>query len=527
MKNLITKYRSSFSSLVLNKTNPYNYSVLRPITIKRGLIGNLPKKIKSKMDETVGEKQLKELRKRNHQLYYKISTNDLNNLSEYYPEQVSQIRTRYNNIKALDLLSDEYQDVQRHYEELVQIINDVNYLLDSISQELQKLIEKNDAREKKISIDHLELDDEYLDVIAHKIKEQYSALQLFNMSTDIDNSDFEYGRQLKRTTYIEELEKSLVEYDAMVIKRDRHLQTIKINEEISPLLDELSIKVKELQKLILPTDKRYEDFKTFLKYYKDLIKYDSNSLVSASKELARLKKDKIFNALYDKFKNSIKMEKIQEEKSYIETSKVYFMDCMKAIKDNYILLLTKKTRDQFFLKYDELSSNKTFTVDEIKSYEKFLEPIIRNIWDLNINRRPDFVSGDKFKFICYNGPLESERYVGTLITDRTLRKAEVIGDYSEGYILSYPGEILVIAYNSEIDLDSKRNVSRFRTPAQIEDKFVKNKKTNRLLLKSKNVKPKYYYCIKDDDTDIKAVEKRAKKAKLPLLIINRKDYRKI
>ena len=319
----------------LDKYNEYNYSVISTARLKKGLVGGLSKKLRTQINNNFDELELKSLRERNHDKFYKIDINSIKKMSEYYPTEADEIIREYAKIDSLKLLEDDYYNAMNNYKILAKIEKNVDILMKRLNKSLIKLSKNNDAREKQINIENINSKVSDDKVLVKKIKSKYETLMLYNMNSDFSDSVFEYERQLVRQQYIEEIEVLYEEYQSRQTSRAYDKKLLDINVKIKGYILKYQKKIEELRRLISKNDPNYNEFKDFINYYMDLIHYDNTNLLKAKRELELLEFNTVFQFTYDKLKNAIEQNNAKNELYYQQISKDVFKKCLLSIRNNY------------------------------------------------------------------------------------------------------------------------------------------------------------------------------------------------
>ncbi len=508
----------------LDKYNEYNYSVISTARLKKGLVGGLSKKLRTQINNNFDELELKSLRERNHDKFYKIDINSIKKMSEYYPTEADEIIREYAKIDSLKLLEDDYYNAMNNYKILAKIEKNVDILMKRLNKSLIKLSKNNDAREKQINIENINSKVSDDKVLVKKIKSKYETLMLYNMNSDFSDSVFEYERQLVRQQYIEEIEVLYEEYQSRQTSRAYDKKLLDINVKIKGYILKYQKKIEELRRLISKNDPNYNEFKDFINYYMDLIHYDNTNLLKAKRELELLEFNTVFQFTYDKLKNAIEQNNAKNELYYQQISKDVFKKCLLSIRNNYILLFSAKVRDQiidYINKIDELDVMSSSVRAE---YESFLKPLIVKIWKMSITDIKKYQSGNKFKFICCPDNRENNKYWSMLITDKEVTLVNDLGNYQSGYL--YPYKNVIQVTNSQDMKDDDCPFSYLVTPEQLESDFINNKKSNRIIQDSYYLEPLALYYI-DNGHDIPSdLLKKAINEGLEIVRIVMKDYKK-
>ena len=102
--------------------------------------------------------------------------------------------------------------------------------------------------------------------------------------------------------------------------------------------------------------------------------------------------------------------------------------------------------------------------------------------------------------MCSNNQFMDPRYETILITKRELERVNDYSDYQIGFICRYDDNILYITENEDImSVENYDDLSRLKTPLQLEQEFLNFKISNRIALNGFTTKLEAVYIINDGD----------------------------
>ncbi len=161
------------------------------------------------MDKNVNKK-LEEIRNLNHQKFYKLDINFLENVDKRYKIEAAKIIDEYKMLDSSKLLSDNLENSIINKKKITKIANEINLLKKHVSDDLKILNDYIDKLEDKIDISQVDKEDS----LGILINNKYQSLKLFDSTLDFDNINFEMKNQTKRLVYIKELDKLIKNYNS-------------------------------------------------------------------------------------------------------------------------------------------------------------------------------------------------------------------------------------------------------------------------------------------------------------------------
>ena len=158
----------------------------------------------------------------------------------------------------------------------------------------------------------------------------------------------------------------------------------------------------------------------------------------------------------------------------------------------------------------------------IDALEEELLPVVSKIWKSSVTNINEYNSDEDFCFICSNNQFIDPKYECILITKKELESDFDYLDYQIGFICGYNDNILYITENDDIMSVEYDDMSKLKTPKQLEQEFVNFAVCNRLALNGYTTKIEAVYYIEDgDNIKYTKAQSLANDYNLPLIIIKK------
>ena len=294
-----------------------------------------------------------------------------------------------------------------------------------------------------------------------------------------------------------------------------------MNAELSNAIDKANDKIQYLSDLMME-DSEYEDsFNDFVDFYNKITSYDNTNYENVKQTLEILKDEDKFGVYANEFENNFINEK---EKNQNEEKFIYQKIGIKNIRmsldyisSNYMDLLDKPRKLVIEDSYQRLDEKDV----DIEILDKNLNNIVKYIWEntiTNIDKK------DNFYYLCTNSLFKEPKMESILLSKNILNRMDNFLDYQIGFICKYNSNILYITENSDIMSVKHDDLSRLKTPKQIEQEYINFNIINKIALDGFMTTFVGVYFI--DDGDIRKLKKAKELSndnKLPLVILKRNN----
>lgn len=463
-----------------------------------------------KHEETM---KLNKLRNANHKRYYKINILKLTKLPEEFDKIVKEIQDLYKRIVPKNILTDNETKSLNTKKILDSIYAKIDRVEKMIKTTIKELEEYNDTCESEFSIvdfKHLDVDEKS----KMRVLNLYNELILYNNVVEKDIYE-NLKRQQIRKKYIDEIRKLISVGIDEFINEDKREITSKLNNKLDKVIDSTNEKIQYLSDLMVENSEYEDSFNEFLNFYDKIIAYDDTDYDNVKQTLEILEDKEKFGKYAKKFENNFinEREKISDEESFIldKVGLKNIKSSLDYISANYMEILDKPRKLVINDLYDRINAKDL----NINIPEKNLFNIVKYIWEntiTDINNKKDFY------FICSNTQFKEPKTEAILLSKSILNRMEDYLDYQIGFICSYKNNILYITENDDIMSVKGDDLSKLKTPKQIEQEFINFNVINRIVLDGYLTEFIGVYYI--DDGDSKKYNKAlalSKENNLPLI----------
>ena len=458
------------------------------------------------------KKNLDKLRNNNHKRYYNINLVKFQYLPDDFSDLYDQIKKIYKEIipkKILTETKEEAIETKKKLDEINRIIKRIERMIKTLIKTLEEETENAMKDFSIIDFNNLEIDDKS----KRRTINLYNELVIYN---SIDSEDiYNHLKQLlNKKKNIEDIKKyiSLGKDKNLNVKKENI--TKKLNNELDKVIDETSNKIQYLSDLMIE-DSNYEDsFNDFLGFYNRIIAYDDTNYDNVKQTLDILKSDEKFGNYVKNFESNLinEREEILNEEEFIY--KKLGIRNIKIVLDylsaNYMDILDKPRKRVIEDTYNRINSINA----DIDIISKNLENIVKYIWQISLT---GLKPTEDFSILCckYNQEKNTEGY---LLTKNILNRLDSYDDYKIGYICDFNGNILNITENDELDKIKYDDLSKLKTPKQIEQEFINYNIINKIILDDNKTKIIGIYFIDDNDNlKLEEATEISKKYNIPLI----------
>ncbi len=464
--------------------------------------------------------KLNKLRNKNYKRYTDINITKFENISYDFNDIIKDTLNLYRQVDYKNLLSQSDSEAKDTKQLLDCIYKNFSIVENIAKKALKKLNDENDRKQSMFSIPYfkgLNISDK----IKEELIDKYNDLVLFN-SVLSDNIYDDLERQVERRKYIDEILRILNLEEENKISETKFEKLKVLNKKINGKIHKFQSNIQYLTDLVLNDSKYIDEFNKFRDFFNKLIAYDDTSYNEAKQVYETLcDDDKIKNVISnfeDKFIQEIEDTKKEEQKKYIEKEIQIFNDCLNSINTYYMNILDESDKLIINNILEKIKDNDV----NLYNIELQLDEILKKIWSFVITDIYDFNPDKDYKFICSNNQFIDEKYQTILITKNEIKKVKEYGDYQIGFICGYSDNIMYITGENDImDVDFN-NVSRLKTPIQLESEFIDFNNCNKIALDGYKTKVEAVYYIPNDDinTRFKAIE-LANAYDLPLIELDK------
>jgi len=267
--------------------------------------------------------------------------------------------------------------------------------------------------------------------------------------------------------------------------------------------------------------KHKQEFSVFINYFNDLIAYDDKNYIEVNRVYNSIFNDLKIESLLNYFEESFikEIEDIRRESNFIYNR--YGIKNIKSslnyISANYMDFINDDEKALVNSIYNAVKKE-NYNIDEIHYRFKLLS---NSIWKKSVTDVYSY-NKDDFCFLCTNNEFIDEKHQCILITNKMLERVNDYSDYQIGFICNYNDNILYVTENQDIMSISHDDMSKFKTPKQIEQEFLNFKVSNRIALNGYITKFDAVYYIDDGDLiKYKKSVEMANQYNLPLIVLKK------
>ena len=468
-----------------------------------------------RFEEYNKETDLIKIRNDNYKRYNDINILAIDGLSDYFVDIVKELKKIYNFISPETLLTSNKEETYSNQKILDSLYKQLEQLENLVKIELNKLENKNNKRQLRIKeLNYSNVDKNVL----HDILSRYNNIVIYNAV--LESNVFEnYKRQLKRKKDLDDLYRIInleVEIDNEETELDR--LNSKITNEVNKIYDKISY----LEDLIIKDSSYKQEFLAFKEYFSNLIAYDDKNYIDVSRVYetlcVELKIKSLLDYFEDSFVNEMEKEQLEEQFIYEKYGIKNIKTSLDYISANYVEELDDEEKNIINVLYNDISKE---NYDVTYLYNR-LRLIVHNIWKRNITSVPFYKENEDFCFICSNTPFIDEKHQTILITSKMLERVQNYSDYQIGFICKYTDNILYITENEDIMTIDHDDMSKLKTPKQLEQEFLNFKVCNRIALNGFLTKLSAVYFIDDGKAGNKKIAKAlSEQYHLPLIALKK------
>ena len=463
--------------------------------------------------------ELTNLRNENYNRFSDLDVSKIKNLPNLYDSLVNEINKLYNILQSQDLFYNDIDEANDNKKIIDLFIKYFEQLEEVIKLDLYELEKTNNERQNNIiKIDYNKLDNK----ITERVFDLYNEIVYLNFESE--NNIFDnYKIQLERKKYIDELYKLLYKEKNTELPQ---LALKKLNTKINQEKNNLYNKLLYLEDLMLEKSKYEKEFIEFKNYITKLFAYDDTNY----KDLCNIYETLFINTdikeQIDYFESSFidEQESLKREEKFIyeKFGIKNIRSSLDYIFANYIDSITEEEKKLVNELYNEINNN-NYDINEM--YNK-LSYFVNNIWKRSITNIKSYKKEEPFNFICTNNEFIDEKHEAILITDKMLNKVNSYSDYQIGFICEFNENILYITENENIMSVEHDDMSKLKTPKQIEQEFLNFKVCNRIALNGYITRIVAVYFIYDGDImKYGKANQLAKQYNLPLIELKKDKFR--
>lgn len=491
----------SFETLDLNKDMEKLYEIIEDEELQ---------------DEFEQKIRLSKLRNKNYERYYSIDISKFKDLPQDLNEVAEDILNLYSYIDYKEILTTDASKSKYIKQLLDNIYRRIERLNRMVNSYLKELTQKNNDRQSKFSVvyfNNLDINKELRRVLFEK----YNDLVLYSSYFTLDIYE-DIKRQIKREGYIDEIFKLLNLEETKKINIEKKEKLELLNKKIDVEILKYKDKIQYLEDIIPENSKNLDEFKNFKDFCNRIFAYDDQNYDNAKQTYEILSDELRFQNYISNFEELFineksykdKEEKFIHEKIGIKNLKI----SLDYITSNYMDVLDEESKKQVEYIYNKLNSEHYY----LEELYEIMESIVKIIWKNSVTDVYNFTEKEDFCFICSNNQFIDEKYQTILITNKEINRVDIYEDYQIGFICGYDDNIMYITENEDIMNVSGDDMSRLKTPLQIEQEFINFKVCNRIALNGFKTKIEAVYFINDGNMDKyrKAVE-LSNMYKLPLV----------
>ena len=470
--------------------------------------------------EFENQSKLTNLRNENYKRYNNINIIKYKSVSNLFSDIVDEIVTLYNYINVKNLLTDNYEDSKNNEVILNNIYVRISRLDNMVKSSLKELTEYNDGKQKKFSIAYfksLDLDEK----LKNDLIQKYNNLVIHSSSVARDFYG-EFEIQLNRKKYIDEILKLLNLEEQNKIKSLNQDRLLELNRVINLEIKKYNAAIKYLSDLIIENSKYEKEFNNFINFYNKIIAYDDTDYENTRQTYDILIEESKMRSYVSGFETLFveerESQKSEERFIYNKAGIKNLRTSLDYIASNYIDKLSDEFKSIIGYIYDRLNSG----IYDIEELEKALGLIVKQIWRESITDVHSFNPNEDYYFICSNNQFIDEKYQTILITKKELDRVNDYENYQIGFICNYDDNIMYITENNDIMSVENDDMSKLKTPLQLEQEFINFRVCNRIALNGYLTKIQAVYFINDGNMEkyMKAID-LANMYKLPLIVLKK------
>ena len=459
--------------------------------------------------------KLNKLRNDNHKRYYKINMIRLKNLPEEFKPIVDDITELYKKLVLKDILNDSEKgsiETKKILDEIYLKIKRVESMIKTTIKELDKY---NDEKQSEFSI----VDLKNLDVDE---KSKKNALNLYNelvlYSADMKKDIYENLKyQIVRKNYIDDIIRIINKGKDTKQNIEKIDKTNELNKELNKVINETNDKVQYLSDLVPQDDNEQETLNSFLNFYNKILDYDDTNYDNVKQTLDILTDKDKFDIYINNLKQDInfKQELNNKESDSKKVELLNIKNYLDYIESNYIDTLDKPRKLVVEDIYNKLKNKDIDTNVIIKN----LSNITNYIWESTITGTKQ---KENFYILCSNNQFVEPKTEAILLTSNILKHMDDYLDYQIGFICDYSKNILYITHSGDI-MDAKiDNLSKLKTPKQIEQEYINLNIMSKISLDGYKTKIIGVYFIDDgDEVKYSKALELSNNYKLPLIILKK------
>lgn len=447
--------------------------------------------------------RITQIRNDNYNRYVDIDILRFEDLSSEFKDIIIEIERLYYSIDHKNILTERLPEAQNTNKIINHIYMNINRLERMIKTALNELREENDEKQKKYSLNYFNALDSDKALKKELIK-IYNTLVIESskMSKDIyEEIKFEYNRK----NYIKEIELLISREEDKQINSNNQDKLNELNKLIDIEIKKHKEKITYLEDLIPENSKHINEFNEFKAFCNKIIAYDDTNYSNAKQTYEILSDEDRFNTYLKNFEvlfiNEIENNRKEESFVFEKVGVKNLIKSLNYIAANYMDKLEEPDRTTINYIYEQLN-NKKYNLVEL---EMILSNIVNKIWNKTITDVKLFNNNEDYYFICSNNQFIDEKYETILLTRKEINRVNDYHDYQIGFICDYNDNILYMTENDDIMSVDYDDMSKLKTPLQIEQEFINFEVCNKIALNGYKTKISAVYII--DDGNINAYRK--------------------
>lgn len=451
--------------------------------------------------------ELNRLRNQNHSIYVSIINKPISKLPSEFNILTNSIINIIEQIDIAELLIEDNEKAIEHNKMLTSVQKDVEKLESMLKIALKNLVKTNDSNQSKLEMSRVTCAEKNI------ILDAYKEAILEYANVDLENIYNEFFNQLNRRDKLRNVYKLILKYDEEYISSGVQKQIDEINSKLRKIVNKYKEKIIYLNDLIMENSKYQNKLIALTYYINEKLDYNEYNLLDIKELYKELsvhneldeKISKLENLFVTERENVLKEEQFIKEK----IGKRNINTTIKYIKSKYLNRLS----------IEEGKIINEINDDTFKSSEK-LSPIVNNIWKNEITSVYEYSLDNSYKFLVTNDIFKDEVIEAILISDKIISKVNDYSNYELGFICSYNDNILNITENDELLDNIYDDLSKLKTPLQLEEEFISFKVCNRIALNGyKTDIIGVYYIADGDDLKYLTAVSLANTYNLPLIQI--------
>lgn len=454
------------------------------------------------------------LRNDNHKIYVSIDINKFDILPEEFEPLVKPIVKCLMDINRENLLTENDYEAYMHNKELRQCLKDLKKLDDAVSYSVNKLITINDRNQKKLDMNQITCKEK--DIIENAYKEvilEYANIDLTDIYKEFEN-------QLRRRDKLRNIYSLILKYDSNYINKKNEIDLKEYNNKLKKIIFNYKSKLTYLKDLIMENSSYQNKLISFAYYLNNKLEYDDTDIYDAKRLYKYLTNSNELDNKISSLENLFSKERsdyLKEEKfAYEKTGRKNARVSIDYILNNYLDVLNEEGTD--LINY----LNRSFDNLDVKDIDNYMEPIVDGIWNKSITNIYEYNYNDNFMFLVVNNIFLDEEVEAILLSNSIINKVTDYSNYEIGFICDYNSNILSITENGEIPNVIINDLSKLKTPKQLEEEFVNFKVCNRIALNGYKTTIAAMYYIDSGNIDVyKRAVTMANTYNLPLIKIKK------